>query len=399
MKHLFLLTSFLGISAAAICQNIGIGTSNPQYKLHLHSTGHTTFNITDGTTGDGPSVGGRIDMLTGNLSIFNYSGTLALGTMGKTAVYISSGIEGYVGINNSNPKAPLHISSSPDTNEGLRLSGATPFMSFYNGTTMHGYVQAASAGFELGSKSGMPLNIYTGNQQRLTILDNGNVGIGTSTPAYPFSMSLSLNSSGANVPLAYLKNTGTGGGLYSSVNNPATGPESFFPAAIAGHSVGYDAIIGKADGNGNGVSGRSENGSGVIGISQNGDGVVGYSSGSGSAAVLGQAFSIPAVGGYFNHTNGEVALQVNNGSIKVSGSKPTAFQVTATGTNSIIIPNTSQANSSTDMLFIQHKGVASNVNTPVYVKWDGANFRWVIYTESGGNIPSGEVFNVLVIKQ
>ena len=77
---------------------------------------------------------------------------------------------------------------------------------------MHGYVQAASAGFELGSKSGMPLNIYTGNQQRLTILDNGMLAW-HKHPNLSFQHELSLNSSGANVPLAYLKNTGTGGGF------------------------------------------------------------------------------------------------------------------------------------------------------------------------------------------
>jgi trimeric autotransporter adhesin len=94
-------------------------------------------------------------------------------------------------------------------------------------------------------------------------------------------------------------------------------------------------------------------------------------------------------------SNGGVELE--NASLKVSGANKMAFQVTATGTNFIVIPNTGFANSSTDIIIVTHRGVANNVNTAVYVGWNGAN--WIIYTENLGNIPAGEIYNVLVVKQ
>ena len=86
-----------------------------------------------------------------------------------------------------------------------------------------------------------------------------------------------------------------------------------------------------------------------------------------------------------------------NSSIKVSGTNKAAFQVTATGINSITIPNTGFANAANDILIVTHQGVNVNVNTPVYVKFIGAN--WQIFSESAGPIAAGELYNVLVIKQ
>lgn len=385
MKHLFLLTTFLGFSTVVICQNIGIGTTSPKYKLHLHSTGHTTFNITDGTTGDGAGLGGRIDMLTGQLSIFNYSGSLSMGTMGKTALFVSSNIEGFLGINNSDPKAQLHVSSNPDTNEGIRLSGATPYMSFYNGTTMNGYIQAASGGFEIGSKSGLPFNIYTGNTQRMTILNNGNIGIGTTSPQTTFHVEGTSSSNG----ILFAKNNDPNGwGVYGQTDANGTSGSVSVVGINYGNGVGVGAMSNNATGYA--IQGISSHGKAAWLITDDGTGLeVHNRSLNGKVAVFKGTTSV--------NTDQKALVEFSNTALTVSGTFPFAFQVTANGSNSITIPNTSHANSATDMLFIQHKGVAANVNTPVYVAWNGTN--WMIYTESGGAIPAGEVYNVLVIKQ
>ena len=94
------------------------------------------------------------------------------------------------------------------------------------------------------------------------------------------------------------------------------------------------------------------------------------------------------------------ALQLENGAIKVSGAAPTAFKhVTASGNvsgNLTTIPNTTQANASTDILIVTHQFIGAYL-TEFGVWWNGSN--WTIYTEDASAMPTGESFNVLVIKQ
>ena len=98
-----------------------------------------------------------------------------------------------------------------------------------------------------------------------------------------------------------------------------------------------------------------------------------------------------------NNPSSGLGIELNNAAITVSGAGRMAFQVTATGINSITIPNSTFANNVNDILIVTHKGVAANVNTAVYVQFSAGN--WKIFSESGGNIAAGEVFNVLVFKQ
>jgi hypothetical protein len=95
-------------------------------------------------------------------------------------------------------------------------------------------------------------------------------------------------------------------------------------------------------------------------------------------------------------TNNGIGLELDNSTIKVSGANKSAFQVTSTGSNTIIIPN-AIANNSSDIIFITHKKITTNVDPPVGVFWNGTN--WIIYTENNVAIPINEQFNVLVIKQ
>jgi hypothetical protein len=60
------------------------------------------------------------------------------------------------------------------------------------------------------------------------------------------------------------------------------------------------------------------------------------------------------------------------------------------------IPTTTQANSATDILIVTHQYIG-NYLPAIGVWWNGAN--WTIYTEDASAMPTGESFNVLVIKQ
>jgi hypothetical protein len=93
-----------------------------------------------------------------------------------------------VGIGTTTPAARLHIVNNTD--ELVRLQGAQPYLSFYNGGSPIGYVQAYGADILLGTFNGNPtgaIRFYNNNIENLRIMANGNVGIGTSAPGAPLS--------------------------------------------------------------------------------------------------------------------------------------------------------------------------------------------------------------------
>lgn len=191
---------------------------------------------------------------------------------------------------------------------------------------------------------------------------------------------------------------GAGAGVYGYAEW-ATGVKAYtiHGTGIKGESAnatGIEAISGA----GNAIFAYSNLGSGIIARSNNGTTASIENLNAANANNLmvltqfgqGDAIKIAASSG--------VGVNLENASLKVSGTKRTAFQVTGTGANSITISNiTTLANAASDMLFVTHNGVTANILTPVYVKFVVGS--WVIYTESGGVIPATEIFNVLVVKQ
>lgn len=388
---MFKRTPLLIITLLAIkithAQNIGIGTITPKYSLHLHSNLHTVFNITDGSTGDGTNVGTTLEMLNSNFHINNKSGSLSLGTMGSTSLFISSNIEGYVGINTTTPLANLHLKSRVDNNEAFRVDGpSSPYQSFYNNGVWNGYLQATGSSFEIGSKSALPINFYTGNTQRMTILNNGYVGIGT-TPNAP----LHIVGSNDGQLISAVNTSAVGNGIVSEIGGGPVGGWIFGASAILGGSNNKIAIQGTDNGpTGVAIKGNSINGTAASFITVDGKGLEVRTAG--LSGVVANFMGID-LGGF----DMKAPVIFTNTAPKVGGTYPFVFQVTASGTNPITISNLTHANSATDMLFVQHVGVAANVNSAIYVKWSGTN--WNIYTESGTTIPAGEIYNVMVIKK
>jgi hypothetical protein len=96
-----------------------------------------------------------------------------------------------------------------------------------------------------------------------------------------------------------------------------------------------------------------------------------------------------------------VGLELENGSIKVSGTNRTAFQHIATAgnilTNGTTIPNTTMANSATDLLIVTPYWDGVYMNTPIGVYFTAGS--WVIFRQDQLAMPVNAKFNVLVIKQ
>jgi len=119
--------------------NVGIGTTNPAYKLHVSTSGGSDF-ITDVSSTAGISYIGtygdnQINFVTNRST-----------PSGSTKMVIAS--SGNVGIGTTSPSAKLSVTGS-GTGTGKAFSIAN-----------------------------------SSNAEKFTVLDNGNVGIGTSVPSY-----------------------------------------------------------------------------------------------------------------------------------------------------------------------------------------------------------------------
>ncbi|MDH4062870.1 MAG: hypothetical protein OEW19_00610 [Acidobacteriota bacterium] len=139
-----------------------------------------------------------------------------------------------------------------------------------------------------------------------------------------------------------------------------------------------------------GALGTSRSGSGVRGLTDGGVGVEGYAQ---------DGTAVRAV-----HERGGTALEIVNGSFKVSGDLRPAF-IHTTGT-----PGPSADSSCIDhpltndrpdaIVLITHRFGGSGVNVPaVGIYYDGGWRQWCIFTEGGSPMPEGVPFNVLVISQ
>jgi hypothetical protein len=170
-----------------------------------------------------------------------------------------------------------------------------------------------------------------------------------------------------------------------------------YSVGIRGINNGLDddgyGVLGYHAGSGVGVKGATPAGIGVLGQTTDetsGVGVHGISAGSSGIGVNAE---------YSGSNTAGIAQQVTNGYIKVSGGRRSAFPHFTTIGNSaqnrttLNYPGMAQ----TDMLFVTHVFTNGLINAPVGVVWN--NNAWHVYLENNGNMPVGETFNILVIKQ
>ena len=216
--------------------DLGIGTTSPGYKLDVQGTMQLTSGLrvsnTFGTTGQVLTSSGGGAMTWATVS----SGGSSPWTTSGSDIYRSSG---KVGIGNTNPGAPLQIecadtsihyengllvkqsSTSYPAVIGIRTSNTTqdPFISFMINSNTTGWSYGVDASDSNKMKWGY--DTTTWNSTRMTLTNDGKLGIGTTIPGYKLDVNGTMHVAGALYVGSPSPSAGTSGQVLTSTGGGA----------------------------------------------------------------------------------------------------------------------------------------------------------------------------------
>jgi hypothetical protein len=164
-------TNFLGIPVEAVRVidggNVGIGTASPSEKLDV--VGRIRGERFRTTTGGSASFAAYYFLGDSDTGAFQpANNTFGITTAGTERMRIDS--SGNVGIGTTNPTQKLHVSGNVDIDNGGIL-----FQQGYG-------INLGVSGYDIWMPTTTRVGIQTAATERLSILNNGNVGIGTTSP-------------------------------------------------------------------------------------------------------------------------------------------------------------------------------------------------------------------------
>lgn len=350
---------------------IGIGTNAPKYGLHLHDpelASDVSINLTNISTGDGTSRGGRLRLLDNDLALINHelSGKIRLNTGGVNRLTITP--NGAVGIGQDNPTARLQVETTTGT--ALLTQGPVQLTGIGEGLLGANYLRGSTNGNATWGKLGGS-DVYT------AMLEGQ--GIGT----------ISSNT------MVTLSNYGTG----SAFEGYSEGPG---PAIVAKQGDAFPFSVSNAALN-------------ALSVSWVGAYVQSYRLPSLYARKPSNALSAGNTAVFRNEelsitnsavvrveaVNNQPAIDLNNGGLRVSGIFRAGFRHEATAanisSNETILDNLTGANNESDLLIVTPYWDGIYVNAPIGVYF--VNGAWRIFRQDLQPMPVGAKFNVFVIKQ
>jgi hypothetical protein len=193
---------------------VGIGTSDPNEQLEVNGGSIQVRNPSAGTIGSAFSNGiafratnelsqdkFAIARIVPTLDAANDVFGLSFQTNTNTTTRITEKMRltggGNLGIGMSNPEKMVDI-TSPVLNQGIRITAPSAQLELINPTTP-GIMRLFNNGSNNGIFSGIPLmTFWTDNTQRMCI-SGTNVGIGTTTPAYPLDVNAGTTAASINM--------------------------------------------------------------------------------------------------------------------------------------------------------------------------------------------------------
>jgi hypothetical protein len=190
--------------------NVGIGTSSPSELIHANGSAVSALKLTTDTY-----TNGTVFKVQGDGSSYIYNtenAMLRFGTNNLERIRITSG--GNVGIGTTSPSRKLSI-----------YDATNPYMALYDGssgtTISDGFqVQFASSNTYLWNYENGFTAFGTNATERMRIDANGNVGIGTSSPATYGKLAIQVD--GTTSPTTADNVKGSSVNLYAATNGGST---------------------------------------------------------------------------------------------------------------------------------------------------------------------------------
>jgi len=292
-------------SIAAFAGSVGIGTTNPSYKLQVSSEMLATgYNLSN--------TGGSIQTIDAGayITLLGATGVAAtnailLGTNGTEKIRITN--SGSVGIGTTNPTAKLQVVPYNEAfADGIFVNQAASNQATIRFKSAH----SADSDYRIGASIlvNNAFEIYSVNASasRVVLTNSGSVGIGITTPTSP----LTLAAASANFA------------FYNTFNNAQV---RNWAIAMNYYNLGDMSFLQSTAQNGNPVT------AGTARLHLNYDGNVGIGTTNPSYLldVRSSASSGAPIVGYFQSAGGDAQLHVSNGTVTT--------QLTADNTNSISI--------------------------------------------------------------
>ena len=156
---------------------IGIGTTAPIEKLHLKGGSFRIENITPQVQFyQGSTFGAFIQSNLNHFQISNLlNGDFQLMTNNLSRITIKN--DGDIGIGTNSPVEKLHVKDG-----SVGIEATNPQLQFYQSGSVSGFVQSAGDKLQISNKMNGNLDLLTNDLARLSIINNGHIGVGTVTP-------------------------------------------------------------------------------------------------------------------------------------------------------------------------------------------------------------------------
>jgi hypothetical protein len=172
--------------------NIGIGTTTPLTKLHVNEG---TIRVDRGS---------QIIGINPNFGLLNTHATIGTASNTPLRLQVNSDDKisilnnGNVGIGITNPTADLHVFSTSDTK--IRSEGVNPRFDLFGANHWHMQSVDANGRYRIFDE--------TNGAERFSILANGNIGIGTTTPISKLHIDNSDNATAWSTQITTGNNSG-----------------------------------------------------------------------------------------------------------------------------------------------------------------------------------------------